>query len=347
MFYKYEINYKDGKEILYLYLSMKYEFSREFFMENEKDLERRTKNFIFSNSIPFHGEKVYLVVDGIIVKSLNISNINSSVFTNEKYSLDNFSLSIRLEDNSMCEVILRDYLISIFLNIYQKNIPDEVYKAIGVLYNTYAYKCMKEDGFLSNSSFSFYRPLSYYQNTLKDFDSILSHFNSFISEINCLFLDYKNNFILPFIHYSNEGMTLSNPKYPYLSSVKSLWDIASPYYVNIQNISYQKINKKLGISLNQNSHIEMIKKDGEKKIIIENKTYSIEEFKDIFQLSSTNIYLILYSKYVKIITKGLGNSYGLSIFGASEMAKDGLKYYQILKYYFPKTKLMRYIKELS
>lgn len=348
MFYKYEIIHNGGEDLLYLYLTMKYEFANEFSWENQKDLTRRTKNFITSNEIPFHGTKVYLVIDDKIVKTLNIEDVERDNYPSEKYSLDKFMITIQLEDQSICEVTLREYLLSILLSIYQEDIPDEVYKAIGVLYNTYAYKCMKEESIINNDSlFSIYKPSTYYRSLYQQFDTIYNRLNVIISDIDCVFLSYHNEYILPFIHYSNSGKTLMNSNYPYLSSVKSLWDMASPYYVEVHDISFQEIFQKTGISLNQHSNITMVIKENQKKIVLDHTFFTLEEFKNIFQLKSSDIYIIIHTNHLRVITRGWGNSYGLSIFGASEIAKNGGHYYQILKYYFPKVKLSKYIKELS
>ena len=119
MFYKYEIQRSMEGDILYLYLSMKYEFANEFSLEDEKDLERRTKNFIASNHIPFHGHKIYLVIDGKIVKTLNIKDMDTISSPSEEYSLDSYMVHVQLEDFSLCEISLREYLLGfkyIFLN---------------------------------------------------------------------------------------------------------------------------------------------------------------------------------------------------------------------------------------
>ena len=56
--------------------------------------------------------------------------------------------------------------------------------------------------------------------------------------------------------------------------------------------------------------------------------------------------LIMYQNYLRIISFGYGNYLGLSIFGANELAKDGINYVRILSYYYPSIKVNRYIKEL-
>ena len=63
-------NYEIINNILYLYLDYKYEFGLE--LSNYKDLDRRCNNFIKNNNIKYFGNKVYLIINGIIVKSINI-----------------------------------------------------------------------------------------------------------------------------------------------------------------------------------------------------------------------------------------------------------------------------------
>ena len=345
MFYKYEIHQKNKEEVLYLYLSMKYEFANELAIENQNTLEKKTKEFIISNAIPFHGNKIYLIIDGIVVRVLDISNTKANLKENTKYSLTNFQVSVELEDHSLTKVSLYEFLMSILLNQYEETKPKEIYKVLGILFSTYAYKYMKEDGYIKKENLSIpYYPLSYYQKNLKNETKKRAILHPLLQEIDGMFLSYKNNYILPFLHYSNDGETLRNKKYPYLSSVKSLWDLASPYYIEIKDISYQEIYEKYGILINQKTNISFLK---EEKLYINKKIYTTEEIKNLFHLKSNHFYLILYTNYLRIITKGYGNSYGLSIFGATEMAKDGIKYYDILKYYFPKCKLSKHIKELS
>ena len=348
MFYKYEIQNNGNEDILYLYLSMKYEFSQELSFDDNKDLGRRTKNFITTNHIPFHGDKVYLIVDGIIVKTLRISDFDTTPFPNNEYSCHSFVVNIQLEDHSLSEITLKDYLISVLFSKYMDSLPDEVLKSMCVLYNTYAYKMMKEENYISaNNSFAIYKPISYYKSCFDTFQDIFTRLENIVISVDGMFLSYQNNYILPFMHYSNNGKTLSNSKYPYLSSVKSLWDLASPYYVEIHDFSYDEIGKILNISIQKNSHISMFIKDHVRKIVLGDVIYTVEEFKTLLGLKSEDIYLIINSDSLRIITKGWGNSLGLSIFGACEIAKNGSKYYNILKYFFPKVKLYKYVKELS
>ena len=60
-----------------------------------------------------------------------------------------------------------------------------------------------------------------------------------------------------------------------------------------------------------------------------------------------NINIIINKDYIRIITKAYGNGFGLSLFGASELAKNGCDFANILRYYFPSVRINKYIKELS
>ena len=347
MFYNYEIHNNGKEDILYLFLTMKYEFSSEFNLEDENDLKRRTKNFIQSNHIPFHGNHIYLIVDGIVVKSIDISKAIYNSFPSS-YSANNFMVSIKLEDNSICEISLKDYLISVLFSYFDLNLHDEVLKCICILYNGYIYKMMKDHKIVvASNEFHNYKPISFYKSNFSSVDSILRKFYSIISEVDSIFLGYKNDYILPFIHYSNSGKTTTNSLYPYLSSVQSLWDLASPYYINVCDFSYLDLNRIFNLSLNKNSNISIATKRNSKRIVLENKTYTITEFQKSLHLKSDNIYLIIYQDFLRVITIGLGSSYGFSIFGANEIAKSGTSYFNILNYYFPKTKLFKHVKELS
>ena len=159
-----------------------------------------------------------------------------------------------------------------------------------------------------------------------------------------MFLSYNNQFILPFIHYSNSGKTLSNPKYPYLSSVSSIWDILSKDFITVKEYTYSKFNDLLNINISNKSNFTFINQNNTKKLKIDNKIFSLEELKNLLNLNSCEFNFIINKDIIKVITKGQGNFLGLSLYGGNEIAKNGSKYNSILKYYFPKAKLLRYIK---
>ena len=356
MFYKYEIRNNGVEDVLYLFLTMNYEFSKEIgFNSSDKEITRRTKNFINNNGIDYNGDKVYLVIDGIVVKSLDISKNKSDIEVlkeNLYYSNDYYMVTIKLENMATIEVNLREYLMGCLASVYYKGLEKETLKALAVLYRTYAFKEMSEDRvIMAFNDFVNYRPLSYYK---------LSWFNSYdenekilveaIKETDCLFLTYNHYYILPFVHFCNYGKTLVDDKYNYLSSVSSSWDMASPYYVNIKDYSYAELGRLLKSNISENSNIMAIEVDSNgfiNKLQIDKAIFIGKDIVKLLNLKSRAINIIVNKDYVRFICRGFGYFLGLSIFGANEIAKNGCDYANILKYYFPKVTLNRYIKELS
>ena len=339
MFYKYEIKNNE----LYLYLTMNYEFSNELNYNSDSNLNKITLDFINTNNIEFNGHVINYVVDNIVVKKVNL--LKSSPINNPLYSCDNFMVNVKLDDNSLCELSLKDYLLSILFEKYNVNYNVELLKCICILYNTYAYRCMSTDKVIIGSNyFSLYKPLKYYKDIYSNYDELTNYFYSIIKEVDCMFLSYNNQFILPFIHYSNSGKTLSNPKYPYLSSVSSIWDILSKDFITVKEYTYSKFNDLLNINISNKSNFTFVNQNNSKKLKIDNKIFSLEELKNLLNLNSCEFNFIINKDIIKVITKGQGNFLGLSLYGGNEIAKNGSKYNSILKYYFPKAKLLRYIK---
>ena len=339
MFYKYEIKNNE----LYLYLTMNYEFSNELNYNSDSNLNKITLDFINTNNIEFNGHVINYVVDNIVVKKVNL--LKSSPINNPLYSCDNFMVNVKLDDNSLCELSLKDYLLSILFENYNVNYNVELLKCICILYNTYAYRCMSNDKVIIGSNyFSLYKPLKYYKDIYSNYDELTNYFYSIIKEVDCMFLSYNNQFILPFIHYSNSGKTLSNPKYPYLSSVSSIWDILSKDFITVKEYTYSKFNDLLNINISNKSIFTFVNQNNSKKLKIDNKIFSLEELKNLLNLNSCEFNFIINKDIIKVITKGQGNFLGLSLYGGNEIAKNGSKYNSILKYYFPKAKLLRYIK---
>lgn len=339
MFYKYEIKNNE----LYLYLTMNYEFSNELNYNSDSNLNKITLDFINTNNIEFNGHVINYVVDNIVVKKVNL--LKSSPINNPLYSCDNFMVNVKLDDNSLCELSLKDYLLSILFEKYNVNYNVELLKCICILYNTYAYRCMSNDKVIIGSNyFSLYKPLKYYKDIYSNYDELTNYFYSIIKEVDCIFMSYNNQFILPFIHYSNSGKTLSNPKYPYLSSVSSIWDILSKDFITVKEYTYSKFNDLLNINISNKSSFTFINQNNTKKLKIDNKIFSLEELKNLLNLNSCEFNFIINKDIIKVITKGQGNFLGLSLYGGNEIAKNGGKYNSILKYYFPKAKLLRYIK---
>ena len=351
MFYRYEIKNNGKEEILYLYLTMSYEFSKELGLKaDDKELTRRTTNFIKNNSIDFNGNKVYLVIDGIVVKTLDLKKENPIEvlrMTNPKY--DNKSLvTIKTEDQIVAQITLKDYLLGVLATNAISNLELTTLKALCVLYRTYAYKQMKEKEYINVSNqFQLYKPISYYKLLWSNnYQENYNKLEKAVNDTNCEFVSYEGEYILPFIHITNNTRTDTSFNYPYLEQRVSLWDYESPYYLEIKKYNYKELSTLLKVSskdIKEMKITEISKNNHISKMKIGDKTFTGESFKNLLHLKSTDINIIINPTYIKVITKGWGNNLGLSQFGANEIAKVGCSYVDIIKYYFPKVTVKRYI----
>ena len=268
------------------------------------------------------------------------------------YSNDHFLVTLRLIDDSVIELPLKEYLMGVLATSLLPIFNIEVLKAICILYRTYAfYKISTDKEIHVSNDFVLYKPISYYKLVwTNEYEENAFKIEQAIKDTDCLFLTYNGKYVLPFIHYSNTGRTFQHRDYPYLSSVKSLWDLASQYFIEVKEYSFDSLSKILDVYVDKSSKIKILDVDGRDyvtKLSIAEKIFSGEELKQILNLKSMNISIIINKDSIKFISKGYGNGYGLSLYGANELAVNGCDFANILHYYFPKTKINKYIKELS
>lgn len=348
MIYRYEIKNSGTEDVLYLYATMTYEFSKEF-NEKEEQLENRCKTFIKNNSVQFHGEKVCLVVDGIIVKTMNIDENKEKKLVKNKsdFSNENFNVTVLFANNEKINISLKDYLLGVIATNALQNLELTTLKALCLLYRTYAYKEMKEHKYVNAvNQYQIYKPISYYK--VFWLDKYQENYNIIakaIEDTDGEFVTYNDEYIYPFIHICNNGFTRKSSQYEYLDRKSSLWDYASSYYIEINDFKYESLEKifKKDKDAIKNIKIREINDSNQiEKIQIDDKIYSGEYFKSLLNLKSSDITIIVNPTFIRFITKGWGNQYGLSQFGANEIAKNGCSYTSIINYYFTNVSIKKY-----
>ena len=350
MFYKYEIRKLGNKNALYLYMSSTEEEADEFKSKNTITIKDQIENFIKKCHINYSEGPVYIISNGIIIKSIDIKNKNINIeelIEKDLYSNEKFI--VRVKSNDKITILsLKDYLIGAILTRLPYDSSVDLIKAIAILYRTYIYKQMAKDGFiLSNDKFIKYVPLSYYKLLwFHDFNDIIRNLEKAIIETDCIFITYNNLFIKPYIHEVNNGNTDTIKDIPYLTSVKSLWDLASPKYMTITNYSINEIAELLNTEKTNIFDIKILElTDGGniKKIKIGYKIYDGNDFIEKLKLPSKDMTILVNDNNITFINRGYGNNLGLSLQGSKFLIEAGCNYLQVLNYYFPKCKIKKYI----
>jgi stage II sporulation protein D len=79
--------------------------------------------------------------------------------------------------------------------------------------------------------------------------------------------------------------------------------------------------------------------NGVDSIEICNQTFKGTAVRQMLNLRSTNFRIQVFGDKVSITTKGYGHRVGMSQYGAQAMAKEGMRYTEILQYYYQGTDL--------
>ena len=126
---------------------------------------------------------------------------------------------------------------------------------------------------------------------------------------------YGNDLIDALYHPVSIGKTVS---------ASEIYEVDVPYLISVD--SSQDVAKQT-----ENGFVQKVKtKDNE---------WTGEEWKDIFDLNSTNFYLENYGDRLRIVTIGKGHSMGMSLYGANALAEKDLSVATILSYYYPGTEI--------
>lgn len=162
-------------------------------------------------------------------------------------------------------------------------------------------------------------------------------------------IKYHGELINPLFHSTSGGKTENSEdvfltSLPYLRSVVSLGEEASPKYNSKIIIKFKDFKNKLLeaapdliLGMKDITNIKLVEQtEGGrvKSIQIGNKLFTGKEIRNIFLLNSTNFKISSEGDIVIFNTIGYGHGVGMSQFGANHLAKTGKDYIEILKHYY-------------
>ena len=169
-------------------------------------------------------------------------------------------------------------------------------------------------------------------------------------------ITFQGEVINPAFHkvsagYTRDGSTVYKNT-PYLLSVKSEADILSEDYLKVQFFTSKEFMERQSYLIPTSGIEEKpvgdivksieLQRDGAEYVTamkINGTEVDVDAFLETFELPSANFFIKEMDDKVRIVTKGCGHGYGLSQYGANEMAKKEKTYEEILKYYFSGIKI--------
>ena len=162
---------------------------------------------------------------------------------------------------------------------------------------------------------------------------------------------YKNKVVhLPY-HFVSAGKTRDiaevddDNSMPYLKSAASMDDLQSDRFLKIEFLSIAQFRNKLKEAFPElkfpekdiNRMASVSRRDSSSYVLVvglPGQKVSGEEIRNIFSLNSACFSIKETDGKVRIVTKGYGQGYGMSQYGANEMAKQGSTYKEILSHYY-------------
>ena len=276
-----------------------------------------------------------------------IENTNSDNTTNSSMS----EITIYRSNGSIINLNMTDYLIGVVSSEMPASFNLEALKAQSVLARTYALKTKQTEKKLTDTvSTQSYIDIDQMKNKWgNSFNTYYNKIKNAVENTNGEYLSYNGNYIEALYHSTNNGKTESSLDvfgnyYPYLISVSSEYDKNASSYLRTINMPLDTISNKLGLSLNNDSVINILSyTDGGniKEININGNNFSGKKVRELLGLRSADFDISISDNNANITTRGYGHGVGMSQYGANGMANAGYSYKDILSHYYPGTTLTK------
>lgn len=305
------------------------------------DVNETTENGNNSQNISKNVEK------SVNIEYANTDNTNTNNTTNSSVS----EITVYRSNGSVINLNMTDYLIGVVSSEMPASFNLEALKAQSVLARTYALKAKQTERKLTDTvSTQSYIDIDQMKNKWgNSFNTYYNKIKNAVENTNGEYLSYNGNYIEALYHSTNNGKTESSLDvfgnyYPYLISVSSEYDKNASSYLRTINMPLDTISNKLGLSLNNDSVINILSyTDGGniKEININGNNFSGKKVRELLGLRSTDFDISISDNNANITTRGYGHGVGMSQYGANGMANAGYNYKDILSHYYPGTTLTK------
>lgn len=305
------------------------------------DVNETKKNVNSSQNISKNVEK------SVNIEHTNTDNTSANNTTNSSVS----KITVYRSNGSVINLNMTDYLIGVVSSEMPTSFNLEALKAQSVLARTYALKAKQTGKKLTDTvSTQSYIDIDQMKNKWgNSFNTYYNKIKNAVENTNGEYLSYNGNYIEALYHSTNNGKTESSLDvfgnyYPYLISVSSEYDKNASSYLRTISMPLDTISNKLGLSLNNDSVINILSyTDGGniKEININGNNFSGKKIRELLGLRSADFDISISDNNANITTRGYGHGVGMSQYGANGMANAGYGYKDILSHYYPGTTLTK------
>ena len=318
------------------------------------DNEKKDDNISVNNDVNETTKNVNngQIINNNVEKSVNTEYTNvDNTSTNNTTNSSVSEITVYRSNGSVINLNMTDYLIGVVSSEMPASFNFEALKAQSVLARTYALKAKQTGKKLTDTvSTQSYIDIDQMKNKWgNSFNTYYNKIKNAVENTNEEYLSYNGNYIEALYHSTNNGKTESSLDvfgnyYPYLISVSSEYDKNASSYLRTISMPLDTISNKLGLSLNNDSVINILSyTDGGniKEININGNNFSGKKVRELLGLRSADFDISISDNNANITTRGYGHGVGMSQYGANGMANAGYSYKDILSHYYPGTTLTK------
>lgn len=298
------------------------------------------KKFIITNIlivlIPFFAVKIFTRTEKI------------------KYDFNN-TITIKVKDEktgNIMEIPFEEYIKGVVSGEMPASFELEALKAQAVAARSYALYHMnggEYDVTNTTSNQVYLTEEEQRQRWKEDYEEKSNKIKEAIKETEGQYLTYNGETVNAMFFAASVGKTENSEEVfvtevPYLRSVSSQWDEASPVFNDVIRIDLKDFYEKLSLPYSETLNIDILEKTSTgrvKKIKINGQELNGRDVASKLSLRSNFFEINKEDKTLTIKTKGYGHGVGLSQYGANGMAKEGYKYDEILKHYYEGTEIKK------
>jgi stage II sporulation protein D len=311
-------------------------------------------NYIERVNIPYKGDKVCFVKNGIILGSIYLSDYD---FSNDRKievidAANNKLIDLEKSSGIIEKLKLEEYIFGVVSGEMPAIFKEESLKAQAVIARTYALKRLSRNLPIKNfNSTQIYRDHNYLKDIWGDkYDEYRIKILKAIRDTKDEVIKFDGDYIDAYYHLASNGQTEDSRNvlklaYPYLVSVPSNWDIDKDK-VSYRVIPNNYLSKLLNMKITKDISVDIIMKTighRVKYIKFGNKVFDGLILSSRLGLDSNDFTVSILDDYTTFTTFGHGHGLGLSKYGAEAMARAGYSYRQIIAHYYPNT----YIEKVS
>lgn len=226
---------------------------------------------------------------------------------------------------------------------------EEFLKSFAIIMRTCIYGKLGEETGIDAASLDLpYMTYDDMKNTWKDdFADNLNKLNKIMEETSLLVIKYNDTLINPYYHTLSAGVTREGSE-EYIKSLDCSSDMEHEKYLQTSVYSYEafisaikEINSEIILSAETPlESFQIVSRDSAGYITelqIGGTAVDINSFADKFALASQCFEADEYNGGIRIITKGIGHGYGMSLHSAKLMGENGKSCTDILNYFYPGT----------